>query len=129
MEKAGRSSPLPFLPLFRFIFTYSGPMHDPGIVHDDIQPAEHLHARVDGSLPVLAFGRIAGESHCNLTIERLIVERRSDSLAIFRMEFKEQDASSFRDEFTCDALAESLAGAGDDCFFVGEATLLGGGHG
>jgi hypothetical protein len=105
-------------------------MHDPGIIHDDIQPAENLHARVDGSLPVLAFGRVAGESHCNhhLAVRRLVVEGRSNSLAILGMNFEKQDLSSFRDEFACDAFAESLAGAGDDCFFVEEAAL-GDGHG
>jgi hypothetical protein len=112
------------------VHTYSGPVHDPGIIHDDIQPAERLHARVDGSLPVLAFGRVAGESHCNhhLAVHRLIVERRSNSLAILGVNFEKQDASSFRDEFASNAFAESLAGAGDDCFFVEEAAL-GDGHG
>ena len=45
------------------------------------------------------------------------------------MNLEDQDFRSLRDEFTRDALAETQAGAGDDRFFVGEATLLGGGHG
>ena len=92
-------------------------MHHTRVIDNNVQPAERLHTRIDGSLPVLAFRSISRERHCDFTVERL-VERSGHSLAVFGMDFEDQDTSSFCDEFACNAFAESQAGARDDCFFV-----------
>ena len=92
-------------------------MHHTRVINDNVQPAERLYTHIDGSLPVLAVRRVACERHCDFTVERL-VERSGHSLAVFGMDFEDQDTSSFCDEFACNAFAESQAGARDDCFFV-----------
>ena len=100
-----------------FHLTYSSPMHHTRVTDNNVQPAKRLYTRIDGSLPVLAFRRVACERHCDFTAERL-VERSGHSFAVFRMDFEDQDTSSFCDEFASNAFAESQAGARDDCFFV-----------
>ena len=87
-----------------FHLTYSSPMHHTRVIDNNVQPAERLHTRIDGSLPVLAFRSISRERHCDFTVERL-VERSGHSFAVLGVDFEDQDTSSFRDEFTGNAFA------------------------
>jgi hypothetical protein len=80
-------------------------MHHARIINHNIQPAESFYTRLDGSLPVFALGRIAGEIHSNHFGACCFVESVGDAFAVFGVDFEEQDASAFGDEFGSDAFA------------------------
>jgi hypothetical protein len=77
-------------------------MHHARIIDHNIQPAESLYTRLDRPFPVLAFCRVAGEIHSNFWA-CCFVQGVGDALAVFGVDFEEQDASAFGDEFGSDA--------------------------
>jgi hypothetical protein len=79
-------------------------MHHARIINHNIQPTESFYTCLDRSLPVFALGRVAGEIHSNFRACRF-VQGVGDSLAVFGVDFEEQDASAFGDEFGSDAFA------------------------
>lgn len=79
-------------------------MHHPSIVDNNIQTTEFTHARCHRLLPILLLCRVAfkadGYFFTNSSIQVI-----SDTLAIFWVNFKNENPGAFFDEFACDAFA------------------------